>query len=113
MPCPIPGQAYAIGFSATAESQLAWIAQRSALPLRERIVNTLQLGPQPHPYRRIRRRQDGGLTLAVQDWRVDFIVEGLQVRVLHIRTGYKESQLANPATGPDDPIALHRDYSRR
>jgi hypothetical protein len=90
--------------------QLAWIAGHTQLPLRERIMNTLMLGPQPHPYRRIRRARDGGLTLAVQDWRIDFSVEGPQVLVLRIRSGYNAAQLALPASAPDDPKALHRAF---
>jgi tRNA-Thr(GGU) m(6)t(6)A37 methyltransferase TsaA len=89
-----PGTEYTVGFSATAETQLAWIAARSPLPLRARIVETLQLGPQPHPYRRIRRVQEGAMQLAVQDWRVDFTVQGHNVEVRGLRSGYRASQLA-------------------
>ena len=68
------------------EKALAWIADRSTLPLRDRILATLQLGPQPHPYRRIKPGKDGNLQLAVQDWRVDFKVTGQQVQVLRNET---------------------------
>jgi tRNA (adenine37-N6)-methyltransferase len=104
-----PAQAWAVNFTATAEAQLAWIAARSPLPLRERIVNTLQLGPQPHPYRRIKHSKDGKPTLAVQDWRVDFAVEDLVVTVLSVRTGYRKSQLASAAQDP--PLQLHREFT--
>lgn len=108
---PDPGRQFNVAFSAVADQQLAWIAGRSPLPLRERIENTLKLGPQPHPYRRIRRSKDGSLTLAVQDWRVDFSVEGRQVDVHRIRSGYNTQQLARPASGPDDPLALHQAFA--
>jgi tRNA-Thr(GGU) m(6)t(6)A37 methyltransferase TsaA len=107
-----PAAEFNIRFSATADVQLAWIAARSALPLRERVVNTLKLGPQPHPYRRIRRGKDGGLTLAVQDWRVDFEVDGREVSVLRIRSGYNAVQLAKAQSSPEDPIALHQAFVR-
>jgi len=106
-----PGRRFNVAFSAGAEQQLAWIASRSSLPLRDRIENTLKLGPQPHPYRRIRRARDGSLTLAVQDWRVDFSVEGQQVVVDRIRTGYNAAQLARPTSGPEDPLALHQAFA--
>ena len=109
-----PGKSFAVSFTAEAEAQLAWIATRSPLPLRERIVNTLKLGPQPHPYRRIKLGKDGALTLAVQDWRVDFAVAGHPpsgtVQVLRIRSGYNSEQLATTAGGSDNPIALHQAY---
>ena len=107
-----PAPSYAVAFSAAAETQLAWIAARSALPLRERIMNTLRLGPQPHPYRRIKRGKDGGLQLAVQDWRVDFAVEGATIQVLRIRSGYSAAQLAKPAPSAQHPIGLHQAYSQ-
>jgi len=91
-----PGRSFVVGFDPEAECQLAWITAHAPLPLRERIVATLKLGPQPHPYRRIKRSSDGSLVLAVQDWRVDFSVEGLQVTVHRIRSGYKIEQLARP-----------------
>jgi len=106
-----PAAGFNIRFSAAAEAQLGWIAARSALPLRERIVNTLKLGPQPHPYRRIRRGKDGAMTLAVQDWRINFEVTGREVSVLRIRSGYSAAQLAKTPS-PEDPISLHQAYVR-
>ena len=105
---PLP--AHSVRFTADAEAQLAWIAARNALPLRERIVGTLALGPQPHPYRRIKRGRDGGLRLAVQDWRVCFAVDDRDVLVQRIDSGYKASQLAAAAPDPAGALALHRDY---
>jgi hypothetical protein len=104
-----PGAAWEVAFSAAAEAQLAWIAARSALALRERIGNTLKLGPQPHPYRRIRRDKDGGLTLAVQDWRAGFRVDGQNVEVLRLYSGYRQSQLQSGAE-PGSALELHREF---
>jgi tRNA (adenine37-N6)-methyltransferase len=109
---PDPGQQFQVSFSELADLQLEWIAARSSLPLRQRIVNTLSLGPQPHPYRRIRRMKDGGLVLAVQEWRVEFSVEGLHVRVDRIRTGYKASQLAAATEDAADVLSLHLQFTR-
>jgi tRNA (adenine37-N6)-methyltransferase len=106
-----PGRSYVVEFSTRAEAQLAWIAARTALPLRERILNTLKLGPQPHPYRRIKRARDGSLTLAVQDWRVDFSVQDQHVTVHGLRSGYNSQQLARDLRAPDDPVALHQAFT--
>jgi tRNA-Thr(GGU) m(6)t(6)A37 methyltransferase TsaA len=106
-PCP----SHQVLFDAAAEEQLAWIAAGSPLPLRERIEATLRLGPQPHPYRRIRRGRDGGMTLAVQDWRIDFRVDGMAIRVLGLRTGYRASQLG--PGGAAGPLDLHRAFRTR
>ena len=106
-----PGRSFSVEFSAEAEAQLQWIAAHTALPLRERIVNTLMLGPQPHPYRRIKRNREGSLVLAVQDWRVDFSVEQQQVTVSSIRSGYSATQLARQHLAPDDPVVLHQAFA--
>lgn len=108
-----PRAAWQVGFSPTAQAQLDWLAPRLTLPLRERIETTLALGPQPHPYRRIRRGRGGASTLAVQDWRVDFEVEDHRITVRSIRTGYNDAQLARPSRGADDPLDLHRLFLQR
>ena len=106
-----PGKAYVVAFTAQAEAQLQWISARSPLPLRERIMNTLMLGPQPHPYRRIKRGEDGAMTLAVQDWRVDFRVDGPAVTVQNLRSGYRKAQLAEGAENPTGQLQLHRGFT--
>jgi tRNA-Thr(GGU) m(6)t(6)A37 methyltransferase TsaA len=105
---PLP--AHTVRFTPEAAAQLDWIAARSPLPLRARIVGTLAHGPQPHPYRRIRRERDGELRLAVQDWRVRFGVEGRDVLVMNIQSGYKASQLADGVSDPTGTLALHRTF---
>lgn len=110
---PDPRAAWTVAFSGLAEEQLAWIAAYSPLPLRERIAATLALGPQPHPYRRIKRSRDGALSLAVKDWRVDFLVEDSRILVQRIRSGYSAAQLARAPVAGDDPMVLHQLYNCR
>jgi tRNA-Thr(GGU) m(6)t(6)A37 methyltransferase TsaA len=105
-----PRPAWEVRFSELATIQLEWIAGRSSLPLRERISASLSLGPQPHPYRRIKRSKDGHLQLAVQDWRADLRVEGQTVEVLALRSGYRPSQLEKSAEDFADPMQLHREF---
>ena len=69
------------------------------------------LGPQPHPYRRIKRGKDDGLTLAVQDWRVLFETHEQDVRVLALHTGYRASQLAEGVEDPTGQLRLHREFA--
>ena len=106
---PDPRAEWEVVFGAEAEVQLQWIAARSALPLRERIVNTLKLGPQPHPYRRIRRLMDGGMQLSVQDWRIHFRADAHRIEVTGLQSGYRRSQL-EAACEPGSVIALHREF---
>ena len=104
-PPPDPVPPYRVAFDPLADAQAAWIASRTGLALGERIRATLALGPEPHPYRRIRREPEG-LRLAVKEWRVQFSVSGHDVRVLAIHSGYRPAQLATD----DEPYATHRAF---
>jgi tRNA (adenine37-N6)-methyltransferase len=106
-----PGRSYAVAFSPEAETQLAWIAARSSLPLRERIATTLMLGPQPHPYRRIKRARDGAMMLAVQDWRAAFRVENDLLNVSRIHSGYTAARMAEDNPDPAGILLLHRQFT--
>ncbi|MEJ0037710.1 MAG: tRNA (N6-threonylcarbamoyladenosine(37)-N6)-methyltransferase TrmO [Gammaproteobacteria bacterium] len=102
-----PVRAYDVSFDAIASEQAQWIEARTALAIEERIRSTLELGPAPHPYRRI-RRVDDGLQLAVKEWRVRFSVDGREVRVVGIASGFRPSQLAGDAS--DEVLRAHREF---
>jgi tRNA-Thr(GGU) m(6)t(6)A37 methyltransferase TsaA len=105
-----PVAAYEVTFTELAAEQAHWIASRTGLAIEERIRSTLALGPEPHPYRRIRRFDDG-MQLAVKEWRVRFTVDGRDVRVSAIASGFRESQLASGAD--DDVLQAHREFRER
>jgi tRNA-Thr(GGU) m(6)t(6)A37 methyltransferase TsaA len=102
-----PVRPYLVQFDALAADQAAWIEAHTALPIRERIESTLALGPEPHPYRRIRRLGDG-MQLAVKEWRVRFTVAERAVRVLEIGSGFRDSQIA--AADADESLRTHREF---
>jgi tRNA-Thr(GGU) m(6)t(6)A37 methyltransferase TsaA len=107
-----PRPPWRVEFTPESEAQLAWLASRLALPLRERIVATLSLGPQPHPYRRIRRGSDGNLQLAVKDWRVEFSVDDSRVTVLRLSSGYGASKRKESRVVPSSTLTLHRAFAQ-
>jgi tRNA (adenine37-N6)-methyltransferase len=76
-----------------AAEQAAWVEARTGLALAQRAAATLALGPQPHPYRRIRPVADG-YVLAVREWRLQFTVTERRVCVRAVRSGYRAAQLA-------------------
>jgi tRNA-Thr(GGU) m(6)t(6)A37 methyltransferase TsaA len=106
---PIPE--FDVQWSDTAAEQAAWVEARTGLPLRERATATLKLGPEPHPYRRIRREQDG-FTLCVKDWRLRFAVDGMKIGVARVESGVRKS-LLNGKGEADAELALHREFYRR
>jgi tRNA-Thr(GGU) m(6)t(6)A37 methyltransferase TsaA len=107
---PIPQ--FAVSFEPVAAEQAAWIEARTGLPLRERATATLALGPEPHPYRRIKREPNGELTLCVKDWRLRFCVDARQVTVAAVESGVRKS-LLNGSGEADAELALHREYHAR
>jgi tRNA-Thr(GGU) m(6)t(6)A37 methyltransferase TsaA len=105
-----PLRAYDVSFDALAAEQAQWIEARTGLAIEERIRSTLALGPEPHPYRRIRRLADG-MQLAVKEWRIRFTVEGRDVRVVDIASGFRVSQLASETADP--VLQAHREFREK
>jgi tRNA-Thr(GGU) m(6)t(6)A37 methyltransferase TsaA len=107
---PEPG--FDVRFTPLAAEQIAWLHDTHAIDLRTPIERTLALGPQPHPYRRIRRLPGdlGIMLLAVKDWRVRFHAEGRTITVESIATGYRPRQLA---TSSDPAVQIHKAYDAR
>jgi tRNA-Thr(GGU) m(6)t(6)A37 methyltransferase TsaA len=103
---PIPE--FEVHWDDAAAAQAAWIEARTGLPLRARATATLALGPEPHPYRRIRREQNG-YTLCVKDWRLRFQVEGRRLEVTGVESGVRKSEL-NRLDEVSAELTLHRAF---
>ena len=106
---PVP--AFDVEWDAAAAEQAEWVEARTGLNLRERATATLALGPEPHPYRRIRRVQNG-FTLCVKDWRLSFSVDARRVRVASIESGVRKSLLVRSDEASEE-LTLHREYYAR
>jgi tRNA (adenine37-N6)-methyltransferase len=101
-----PKAAFEVMFSESARAQLA-LLRGFGVDLEAPIRQVLELGPEPHPYRRIRKTDDGGC-LALKEFRVMFTSVAGSVRVVHvtgIETGYRPKELA---TGTDPSLEAHR-----
>jgi tRNA (adenine37-N6)-methyltransferase len=107
-----PGPRYCVLWSERACTQLAWLAERTDLPLRALAEQVLALGPAPHPYRRIKDLGDH-LRLGIKDFRLRFVVEGGDVRVLAIESGYRKRVLDDPQAVATEhtPLAVHRAFA--
>jgi tRNA-Thr(GGU) m(6)t(6)A37 methyltransferase TsaA len=105
-----PIAAHDVGWSAIAAEQALWVERRTGLALRERANATLALGPEPHPYRRI-RREAVGFTLAVKEWRLRFAVAGHAVTVTSVASGYRAAQLTRATASAE--LAVHREFRER
>lgn len=105
-----PVSAYSVTFDPLVTEQANWIEGRTGLPIGERIRAALMLGPEPHPYRRIRRLNDG-MRLAVKEWHVLFSVTERHMQVTAIRCAFRVSQLNGELQ--DDVLIAHREFRER
>jgi tRNA (adenine37-N6)-methyltransferase len=96
---PKPG--YAVDFAERAVTQLE-LLQGFGVELEGAIRQVLELGPEPHPYRRI-KKTDGGAVLSLKDFRVSFTSAERRITVTDIATGYRPKQLATVADPALDP----------
>ncbi len=104
-----PKASTAVLFSPLARAQLAWLAARGCpVELESAIARVLSLGAHAHPYRRIRRLEDGACELAVKDWRVRFTLEDGACVVASVTTGYRPEALAS-----EPGLDLHREFVRQ
>lgn len=104
---PEPG--FEVAWSDLAAAQAAWLLDEHGVDLRQPVNAILSLGPQPHPYRRIKRAGEG-YRLAVKDWRVQFRVDGRRVLVEAIESGYRPKELL---TSQEEAVAIQRDFVAR
>jgi hypothetical protein len=85
---------YRVSVSRQSTEQAAWLAQRYDIHFLERIVETLSRDPFPHSFRRIKKRPEGGYVIGAKSWRVFFDVDGVDVNILGIESGYPVEALA-------------------
>ncbi len=98
-----PRPDWRVTFAPLADEQIAWLLARG-VDLRRRLVDALRLGPQPHAYRRI-RKVEGGLRIALKEWRAFFEVDDRTLRVTRLATGHRPKELAR-----DPALDLHRAF---
>ena len=93
-----PVAPFSVEFSDGARAELAYLLETWGIDLDDPIQKILSLGPQAHPYRRIRRERSAPnasetFVLAVKEWRARFVVDGSRISVLGIRYGYRPREL--------------------
>ena len=101
-----PKAAFLVQFGERAQAELK-LLNGFGIGLEAPIRQVLELGPEPHPYRRIKKTEDGAC-LSLKDFRVSFQSEGKVITVTAISTGYRPKQLAeldSPALDPHRALA--------
>jgi hypothetical protein len=102
-----PIRAFEVKFSEQAQAELE-LLRGFGIEVEAPIRQALELGPEPHPYRRI-RKQGTGACLAFKEFRVHFSSDARAILVESIATGYRPQQLA---TLTDPSLEPHRALAR-
>ena len=89
-----PKRDWRVEFRVRADEQLAFLGALGA-ELRRDLVGALSLGPEPKPYRRIRREGDRS-RIAVKDWRAWFTVEDRTIFVERLGSGHRQIDRRSP-----------------
>jgi tRNA-Thr(GGU) m(6)t(6)A37 methyltransferase TsaA len=110
-----PALVFVVEFSDPARAELAFLRDGFGIELEAPIRDVLALGPQAHPYRRIRRDRrpganDDGFVLAVKEWRARFTVVGSRITVARIRSGYRPREIVE---NQDSALDAHRAFVAR
>src|SRR5262245_6787360 len=111
-----PVAPFSVEFSGEAENELDYLRESFGIDLDAPIREILALGPQAHPYRRIRKERGRAagdaetFVLAVKEWRARFGVDGSRITVLRIRSGYRPRELAEKF---DASLDAHRAFVER
>jgi len=104
-----PQPAFDVVWSQLANEQARWLHDKHDVDLTSPVNRALALGPEPHPYRRIRKKGEA-FVLAVKDWRIHFLVDARIVTVDSIATGYRARDLAS---SKDVAVDVHRAFVAR
>lgn len=110
-PARDPRPAYEVHFGPRAAEQAAFLKETFGIDLISPAEHILRLGPQPHPYRRIRAlKEKGCMQLAIKDWRLQFQSEGKTITIQCIESGYRPRELA---LGTEPVLEIHRRFGER
>jgi tRNA-Thr(GGU) m(6)t(6)A37 methyltransferase TsaA len=79
---------YLVELSPLANTQAEWLRAEWAIDFTQRLHELLGRDPTPHRTRRIHRSASGQMRICCGAWRALFEVDGLNVRVTSLETGY-------------------------
>lgn len=102
---PDPKEDWQVVFATRATEQLSFLSA-TGVDVRPDLVTALSLGPEPKPYRRIKR--DGARwRIAVKDWRAWFTVDGRTITVESLGSGHRAADHHLPE------LAAHRAFAEK
>jgi tRNA-Thr(GGU) m(6)t(6)A37 methyltransferase TsaA len=103
---------HAVAWSERALREAGWLAHEHGIALIDHAEAVLAADPTPHPYRRISRRDDGSLELAIKSWRIVFELHGATVHVLRLESGYPAEAVESAAPGTLHDQEAHVEFWR-
>jgi tRNA-Thr(GGU) m(6)t(6)A37 methyltransferase TsaA len=106
---------YSITVAPLATEQAEWLELNHGIHLLGRAVDILSFDPHPHSYRRIMKNGNDGFVMAIKSWRVFYTIEGMDVFITGIRSGYPKEAIASrdPLAEPLHDQTAHEDFHSR
>ena len=106
------GPRYSIQYTERAAKELEWLAANGVPCIREFIHDRLSMEPLNKSRNRLCPDQEGHHVLAYRTWRIHFDLQGENLSIVEIRSGYSPEELdAREDKYQDKPI--HREYRAR
>ncbi len=98
---------YQVRWTSGARNMADWLERAHGVDMVRPVEEVLALGPEPHPYRRIKKDGDA-LRLSFKEWRIRFQVDGRAIVITGVASGYRHSQLFGPRADP--ALDVHRAF---
>lgn len=95
---------YQFGWSELARNQCDYLAKNWNIHLKEIVEKRLTMSPLPYKNNRIKERA-GYYELAYKEWRIFFTINGPNIHILEIKSGYSLDRLN------DEKLFIHRQFS--
>lgn len=102
---------FTVEWSLNAQSQLCYLLQAGSLDLKDVIEFRLKENPFPYPNRRVKQIDSSYYELAYKTWRIFYHVEGQNITIIMIKSGYDQLTLQGKKESRWDDVPLHVAFS--
>ena len=102
-----------IEWSPLSNEQLAFIGEGGMIDLRTAVEQRLSTNPFPFKNHRIKQISENCFQLAVKTWRFNYTVEGSDVTIQNILSGYTDETLKGNSPSRWNDVTLHQTFVKK
>lgn len=101
---------YKLKWSLLAEDQVAFIEVRTKIDFKNTVELRLTQNPFPFPSHRIKKIEENAYELALKTWRVCYSIDGENVQIHKISSGYDQETLQGSKKSRWSDVPLHKEF---